>query len=125
MASLMYGPFQVRYVRFCRGDLGLFGPAGKFVYDDGGENTENNHDQHQFDQRKAPVRSGAGAIRYVDSTIHGAFGFRIHLMYCCMVKMGTTMPMKMVPIKPAIKKSISGSAIATAVFNRRSRSPSV
>jgi len=35
------------------------------------------------------------------------------------------MPMKMMPMKPAIKKSISGSANATAVFNWRSKSPSV
>ncbi len=38
---------------------------------------------------------------------------------------GSNMPMKMMPMKPAMKNSISGSANATAVFKLRSRSPSV
>ena len=39
--------------------------------------------------------------------------------------MGSSMPMKIVPMNPATTNSISGSAKATAVFNSRSRSPSV
>ena len=38
---------------------------------------------------------------------------------------GSNMPMKMVPMKPAIKNRSKGSANATAVFRLRSRSPSV
>jgi hypothetical protein len=42
-----------------------------------------------------------------------------------MVSTGSNMPMKMVPMKPAMKNSSSGSAKATAVFRLRSKSPSV
>ena len=43
-------------------------------------------------------------------------------MYSLMDSTGSNMPMKMMPMKPAIKNSISGSANATAVFRLRSRS---
>ena len=37
-------------------------------------------------------------------------------MYSCMVKIGRSIPMKIVPMNAAMKKSIAGSKKATAVF---------
>jgi hypothetical protein len=46
-------------------------------------------------------------------------------MCCCIVKIGKTMPMKIVPMNPAMRNSISGSSRRHRGLQLRSRSPSV
>src|ERR1017187_262631 len=85
------------------------------------ENADDGDDQQHFNERESAAQPVFVNNDFFDFDFHKLF----YLMYSLMDSTGSNMPMKMTPMKPAIKNSISGSANATAVFRLRSRSVSV
>src|ERR1019366_8000701 len=85
------------------------------------EDADDGDDQQHFNERESAAQPVFVNNDFFDFDFHKVF----YLMYSLMDSTGSNMPMKMTPMKPAIKNSITGSANATAVFRLRSRSVSV
>src|SRR6202041_640084 len=85
------------------------------------------HHQHDFRQGETLAPLSDVSVRFMNFDFHGNNKYLavVYLMFWLIVSTGNNMPMKMVPMKPAIKNRSNGSAKATAVFRLRSRSPSV
>src|ERR1017187_1089437 len=109
-------------LRLRRGHPTALGHAGEFRKNDGCQRAENDQHEQQLDQCER-VLVPANCDGLADVFFHKSYG--VYLMYCCRVKIGSNMPMKIKPMNPAMMNSINGSVKATAVFSCRSKSPSV
>src|SRR2546421_6143146 len=110
-------------LRFRRGDLRVLCAPSELRHHHSGEHAEDHQHEKQFDERESRSRYVTFA-RHSQTPCIQIKVHVFHLMSSCRLKIGSNMPITTVPMIPAIKKSMIGSAMATSIRNWRSKSAS-